>query len=1485
LSSDRALATLNDIKASFHTSVEGFGEQQGNLTLADLIKNGLPDINGASGEINVKSSTPIDLAATAALVGVKGVGGTATLGVNGKFTASEFTGTITAAMGEFFAAQNAPEKTKPIDINLTATISAGMNGAKGHVAFVAPQAGTMSVAFDYKHPREGWNIQPGPLIAALLEGRAIELPEFQIEPTVDLNVARLAGAIPNLLNVRSDATIEEFSVQISNAVLRGGKLPRISGLINIRKARATVGGEVVNWKPTKAELAIATGSDGLLTIDKMDINVGQGLVRIIATGTTRDMTLEAHARLAELKQQLGKVFKLENMLLTGNVNIAGRIQRQTLAPVDVEKETSTQIKVDLTASAESVAYRPDLKSLGNALAVDTQAKWKSDIVRTGDSIAANGRLDLTKLLLKIAGKNIRQDAATIDHDVTFDRKRSDLTMRTLKVNSEHLTFDVQGTALGLVGKTPKLDASGTYTAEMDNLAHIVKQFRPDLAPGVAALKEMMGTFKFAGSAEKFTGSLQVGGHVGKLAATMAYTAPKTQQAIDLPKLLDALWTGNPLSLPDIKLQTDGRIKLPIIFQAASTFLNRPDLKITDGILDVTGVRFTGGSQPSASGDIRITRLAGARAGEPFQFDSLGATLSAGTDAGGRIAIADVKIDLGHAGSVTIKNLPTKTTVQAMLKLKPLGRQLAQVMDLKGIELGGDLQTNIQAIRTKPGDTRADIEAFVKTDKARFAPAAPGRIEPITLTGTANWTGVVDYKEQVITANGTGQLRDILLAIGKNKQIRENLVTLAHNVTVDMNKHNARLTKANFVSQPVTLNLTGTVDQFDKLPIISLSGRYAVAWTQVAPIVKQFVPDTPESLSHLGKTSGDFQLADSAGRVKGQFSLDGNIGKLKGQFDTVKPTEPIDAIVDRAMTAIVNNKSLSLPKLSAEIHGHIMVPPTLAASGLLANLPKDLKLTDGRLDVRSFSIRGGTKPKLKADIIATGVAGIRAGKPVKLDDITILATAGGDDTGRLHIAQADFTTVFGKAKASGSIGDFIVKADADLPKLQRQLAQFINMPDYLAGTIDLVATVKKTGKSYEKLAVGFNASAKDFQLVNASPSGLKIKPASLKPRSFTIASNGRVDLKTETIRIAKLTAKFKPELLTVNIAGTVSKQKAHWMLDLAGDYVGQWKQINALVEELSPGATKTIALTGRTSGDFVARGLSSNPTVTPTYRGMAGNTVLAWDKGMVIGLPIGAGKLAPKLADGQIVLPLTEFVTSGGTARIAATIDMRGKEPVLRLPTSLRAMKDVQLTQKFSKEVLSRINPIFAGLGFVKGKASLRMTGVEVPLGESLNTGGRGTGRMDLTEMQVRPSGLLSALLKMQGVPPEVDYAVVVSGLDFRIRKGGLEYDNFTMAFPKGLVIGFSGRVGFDDTVTMNAWTPVSDQLLQRLGVRGPTADYARVLKGTRLAIPISGNRKSPRLDMTRVNIKPLIKQAVDRLLRNSIQDLLRGGLKPKFKFP
>jgi hypothetical protein len=201
----------------------------------------------------------------------------------------------------------------------------------------------------------------------------------------------------------------------------------------------------------------------------------------------------------------------------------------------------------------------------------------------------------------------------------------------------------------------------------------------------------------------------------------------------------------------------------------------------------------------------------------------------------------------------------------------------------------------------------------------------------------------------------------------------------------------------------------------------------------------------------------------------------------------------------------------------------------------------------------------------------------------------------------------------------------------------------------------------------------------------------------------------------------------------------------------------------------------------------------------------------------------------------------------------------------------------------ARQLLSRVNPIFGNVTQAEGSASLEAQDVELPLSDAIKRQGAGRGRLDLRDLRIKPAGLFSEVIALGGLKSEETCSVKVDGVDFALKDGRLAYENFTLTFAGDFDVRFRGSVGFDNTLDLAMSVPVRAALLERFGVRGPAAEYARLLAGSRVEIPIAGTRLNPKLDLARVDLKPLIERAVRESAGQKagglLQNLGAGGSK------
>ncbi|MCK4625477.1 MAG: hypothetical protein KAV00_09230, partial [Phycisphaerae bacterium] len=339
----------------------------------------------------------------------------------------------------------------------------------------------------------------------------------------------------------------------------------------------------------------------------------------------------------------------------------------------------------------------------------------------------------------------------------------------------------------------------------------------------------------------------------------------------------------------------------------------------------------------------------------------------------------------------------------------------------------------------------------------------------------------------------------------------------------------------------------------------------------------------------------------------------------------------------------------------------------------------------------------------------------------------------------------------------------------------------------------------------------------------------------------------------------------------------------WMLDLAGEYEGSWKDLTALLHEFAPATKAKVSFDGKTGGPVVVTGPARNPKVRPAFRAVTAKTAFGWTQADVFGIGLKQAKLSPVLTDGQVRIPETIVAAGDGKVRLAGTIDLRGDDPVFRLPGRVRVLENLKITPQLNEELLTRFNPIFAELADVEGDVSLDTNDLLFPLNDKIKQIGSGRGHLDLQKLKVRPKGILAELVKLGMADARDQSPVQVRGVDFVIRDGRINYDNFTLVFPGGFDLKFFGSVGFDDTLDLAVSVPISAALLEKFGTRGPVVDYARLLAGARVDIPMIGSRLKPRLDFSKVDMRPLIDRAIQALLAEQAGKMLEGILKDRLQ--
>ncbi len=574
---------------------------------------------------------------------------------------------------------------------------------------------------------------------------------------------------------------------------------------------------------------------------------------------------------------------------------------------------------------------------------------------------------------------------------------------------------------------------------------------------------------------------------------------------------------------------------------------------------------------------------------------------------------------------------------------------------------------------------------------------------------------------------------------------------------------------------------------------------------------------------------------------------------RASMDTATGTLDVNAVVQRADLAGLWAKASAMgvkkpASLAGMLTGQMDASRKSSADPIAAN---------ASFTVRQLRIDG--KPVSEKDIrlVLDGLSVL--GPKVLIAARNISFTS---DAAALTIAGLEVRT----GKELALAGD--LKASADLARVAAIANAFADpnsKPMELAGQLSYSGKAQKSGA---EIALTGGGGITGFQ-TGSGKNAVKVEP-------LTFKQDIRIDPDKHEIRI--LAASMNSDMLDVTASGTIGKYGTDNLLDIRGHYKGQWDKIMAVAHELAP-STADVAITGPLDSDFVLTGPAARPTLMPVYRDVQAKAGLGWKTARILGFDLGDANVPITFEDGRVVVPATQISATGGKVNIAATVDMSKPEPQLTMPGKLVVLDNIQINREVGQKVLSRLNPIFGKLLSLEGRITLVTQDIDVPLGEALKERGTGSGHVDLTQLQFEPDGMMAELLKLGGLGGK--QLVQVGGIDFVIRDGALRYDNFSMTFGGSFDLRFRGVVRFDDSIDMVVSVPVRAELLKKLGVGGSAEQYAKLLDGTRIDLPILGTREKPNLDMAKVDIQPLLKKAAEKMIGKEAGGLFDGLLKGK----
>jgi len=1022
--------------------------------------------------------------------------------------------------------------------------------------------------------------------------------------------------------------------------------------------------------------------------------------------------------------------------------------------------------------------------------------------------------------------------------------------------------------------------------------------------------------------DRIKGSADLRGDIGDLRVSFSYAQPPRDYPVQPGEVIDALMHGRAVALPELTLTPSGSLDVARLAAALPAVLNvRRDAHLKRFTVNFRQINIAGGAKPVLRGRIEVADVEAVVAGKTVTWDTMSADLDIRTDERNRLRIDKADVDLGrNVLQVTSRGTAADVSVHADGDLANLQDKLAGLFDVNSFVMVGafNLDARVHRAEHEPdkaadddaGTVRMSVELTGRADGVAFRRAGRG-VNDFALTGKLEWKADIVKAASLISAEGAGDLSNLVLTLA-GEEVRLTHLRLEHNVAYDRKPQCLTVTKAKVTSEALDVDATGLLEGFSAGARVKLGGTYAVDWDKLTPILRQFAEKTPATLAALKNMRGKFNVDLAANSVNAQFDFTGTLGRLAltVQAPDVKGLTAIDP-KDLLEAAWWGEPLPVLPEAHVDLDGRLHLDVLTAAAPYGAIHAGRPHPSQGDLEFRKILLHAGRTPAASGTIAFTNAAVLYEGQTSYLGNVLLQVALSVDESRRWKADTLALTAPALGVKASGTAAATTLEVEANLAQVGALYGRWFGLDDTLLGACRIKGSLRRAKVTDKCLQADLAATLDRAGLLRApdpgAPAAAKAHPTEVsgqltyngridwsegllaagtllvkdllvqgerlrhQQQALTISHDIRADKAGDLMQVRQLQVATQPAWLWLEATGTVNKWRTERILDLRGSYAGDGEQVCALIKSFQPDAPipDDYVFRGKIGEKFKVVGPMRNPRL------MTAGAAVAWDSAKALGLDLGQAKLQLALADGMFRLPLTEVSASGGTARLAATVDLRGQQPVLQLPPGLQVLNQVHLNKEFAHKALSRANPMFAGLATIEGKASLRMNDLRVPFGATGKTDALGSGRLELTDVKFQPAGLLGQLLPLLGMGGGQERAMEVGALDFRIRGGAVEYDNFRVVIDKSFDLIFSGRVAFNDSLQMTVSLPVHEALLGKLGGSGPLRDYARLLKGARIQIPVVGARQSPGLDLRHVEIDKLIRKAAEGLLREEAGRRLR----------
>jgi len=738
------LASLGKkLAATLKIKLPDGAEIAGDADVLDLAPHGRLQLADASATLNIQTSGDIDLAPLSALFAPQ-AGLTGTLTINGRLNADpkSLNADVLADVKKLQTTSRASEHAVPIDMSVKGTAGrtgdivdakADLRGDVGHT--------TVDVSFNCKSAFPDLTAEK--LLSAIFDGTALGLPDFRANAQGAVDLVKLQKAVPGILVMRPGQELTSGKFEISKVAIRGGEAPTANGSIAIRELAATGGEKSIRLEPIAVDFGLSLVPGKGLEIARGDLK--SCFAAVATKGTASSLQADIRANLSKMQQELGQIFDLSSVNLTGdlagnikvartgdlidaNADLKGDIGEATVdasfnyktAFPELTAETLLsaildggplglpEFRADAQGAVDLVKLQMTVPGILAMRAGQELTSGKIEIsklaVRGGNAPTANGSVAVRELAATGGGKPVRLEPIAIDFDVSLTQgKGLQIAKGDLKSNFAELAT-----------KGTPSDVEAVFSANLSKMQEELGQIF-DLS-GVNLSGNLAGDVNVSRKGDVVDAKASLNGDVGQATVDASFNYKSPFPELTAEKMLSAMLEGTPLGLPEFRGDAQGSIDLVKLQKFLPRILVvRPGQQLTGGRIEITKLSVRGGDAPTANGSVAVRELAATGGGPPVRLEPITIDFDVTLPAGKGLEIARGDLKSSFAELAT-KGAAADLQAVFRANLSMMQQELGQIFDLSGVALAGNVAGDVKIARA--GEDRVDVTVKTQGDGLR-----------------------------------------------------------------------------------------------------------------------------------------------------------------------------------------------------------------------------------------------------------------------------------------------------------------------------------------------------------------------------------------------------------------------------------------------------------------------------------------------------------------------------------------------------------------------------------------------------------------------------------------------------------------------------------------------------------------------------------------------------------------------------------------------